>query len=162
MGRAITVGDNINTDYIIAGKHKRDTFNAREMAVHLFEDLDPTIYPRIREGDFLVAGANFGCGSSREHAPIVIKASGIKAVIAKSFARIFYRNSVNVGLPLIECNTDLIADGDELEVDISTFTIFDRTKGIVIQGKRLPSVMMKILEVGGLVNYLKENGAFKL
>ena len=122
------------------------------------EDANPEFASKVKKGDFIVAGKNFGCGSSREHAPAVIKLAGVSAVIAKSFARIFYRNAINIGLPVLIADTDLIDDGDELEVDVSSGTIRDLTKGIELKAKPLPDVMIKILENGGLVEYIKKHG----
>lgn len=127
-GKAHKFGDDINTDYIISGKYKFKSLDFNEMSKHLFEDLDPEFYKKITPGDIIVAGKNFGCGSSREQAPLVIKHAGISLVIAKSFARIFYRNSINVGLPLLEADTDQIDQGDELEVGLFNGKIFNKTK----------------------------------
>ncbi|MCX7720389.1 MAG: 3-isopropylmalate dehydratase small subunit [Dictyoglomus thermophilum] len=162
-GRAHKFGDDINTDYIISGKYKFKSLDFNEMSKHLFEDLDPEFYKKITPGDIIVAGKNFGCGSSREQAPLVIKHAGISLVIAKSFARIFYRNSINVGLPLLEADTDQIDQGDELEVDLFNGKIFNKTKNIVINSKNtFPDIMVKILQAGGLVEYLKKEGDFKI
>jgi len=118
LARRLTVSNNINTDYIISGRYKFKIQDPVELSRHIFEDLAPDFKGRIEEGDFLVAGDNFGCGSSREQAPVALKAAGIKAVVARSFARIFYRNAFNVGLCLIECETNYIDDMDELELDL--------------------------------------------
>lgn len=156
--------DNINTDYIISGRYKFKTQDINEMARHLMEDIDPdkNFYPKISSGDFIVAGANFGCGSSREQAPRVIKAAQISAVIAKSFARIFYRNAFNIGLPLIEADTDQIKAGDELEVDFDGGVIKNLTQKKEITFKPFPAVMQKLLDDGGLVAHLKKHGGFAL
>ncbi|HHV63129.1 MAG TPA: 3-isopropylmalate dehydratase small subunit [Firmicutes bacterium] len=161
-GRAHRFGDNVNTDYIISGKYKFKTLDMNELAKHVMEDLDPEFYNKVREGDFIVAGRNFGCGSSREQAPLAIKHARIGAVIARSFARIFYRNAINKGLPVVECDTSQIDDGDELEVDLGRGVVRDLTKGIEISAKPLPPVMLKILSDGGLVEHFKKYGTFNL
>ncbi|MGE5576129.1 MAG: 3-isopropylmalate dehydratase small subunit [Syntrophothermus sp.] len=154
--------DNINTDYIIAGKRKFKTLDMKELARYLMEDLDPDFYSKIKPGDFIVGGRNFGCGSSREQAPLVILNAGISAVIAKSFARIFYRNAINTGLPVLECDTDLIGAGDELVADLEAGVLEDRTTGVRIPVKPLPRVMIKILQDGGLAAHFRKYGTFKL
>lgn len=159
-GNAHKFGDNINTDYIISAKYKAETVNIEEMSKHLMEDIYRDFYSKIKNGDFIVAGINFGSGSSREAAPLVIKAAGINAVLAKSFARIFFRNGINIGLPLLECNTDLINNGDQLSIDLEKHLINDSTNGKVIQINPLPRVMVEILEEGGLENYFKKNKSF--
>ena len=126
------------------------------------EDADETFASRMKKGDFVVAGSNFGLGSSREHAPLIMKIAGVGAVLAKSFARIFYRNAINIGLLAIECDTDAIDDGDELELDIEKGIITDLTNGSIIQIEPLPPVMIKLLKDGGLVEHIKKNGDFKL
>ena len=126
------------------------------------EDLDPDFYSRVKKGDLLVAGSNFGCGSSREQAPMAIKYAGISAVVARSFARIFYRNCFNLGLPLIECDTADISEGDEIEVDLDNGVLNNRTKNTQIKIKPLPKTMQTLLEDGGLVNHFKKHGGFKL
>lgn len=162
-GKAHKFGDDINTDYIISGKYKFKSLDFNEMSKHLFEDLDPEFYKKITPGDIIVAGKNFGCGSSREQAPLVIKHAGISLVIAKSFARIFYRNSINVGLPLLEADTDQIEQNDELEVDLFKGKIYNKTKNLEIFSKStFPEIMVKILQMGGLVEYLKKEGDFKI
>ncbi|MFN3699150.1 MAG: 3-isopropylmalate dehydratase, partial [Dictyoglomus sp.] len=149
-GKAHKFGDDINTDYIISGKYKFKSLDFNEMSKHLFEDLDPEFYKKITPGDIIVAGKNFGCGSSREQAPLVIKHAGISLVIAKSFARIFYRNSINVGLPLLEADTDQIEQNDELEVDLFKGKIYNKTKNLEIFSKStFPEIMVKILQMGG-------------
>jgi len=160
-GKTHKFGDNINTDYIISGRYKFKTLDMKELARHLMEDLDPDFYKKISAGDFIVAGKNFGCGSSREQAPLAIKYAHISAVLAKSFARIFFRNAINTGLPLIECDTDEIADGDELVVDLEAGKIENFTSGKSITIKPLPPVMLKILNDGGLVEHFKKYGGFK-
>ncbi|NYE57012.1 3-isopropylmalate dehydratase small subunit [Carboxydothermus ferrireducens] len=159
-GKCHKFGNDVNTDYIISGKYKFKTLDMNELAKHVMEDLDPDIYNKITPGDFIVAGSNFGCGSSREQAPLAIKYAKIGAVIAKSFARIFYRNAINTGLPVIECDTDKINAGDELEVDLSKGIIRNLTTGEDIPIKPLPEVMIKILNDGGLIEHFKKYGTF--
>lgn len=159
-GKVHKFGNDVNTDYIISGRHKFKTLDMKELAKHVMEDLDPDFYNKIDKGDFIVAGSNFGCGSSREQAPLAIINADISAVIAKSFARIFYRNCINTGLPLIECDTDLINPGDELEIDLGSGLLHDRTQGIDIAITPLPPVMLKILNDGGLVEHFKKYGGF--
>jgi len=162
-GKAHTFGDDINTDYIIAGKWKFQTLDMRELAKHVMEDLDPDFYKKIKRGDFIVAGKNFGCGSSREQAPLAIKAAGISCVIAESFARIFFRNSINIGLPVVECKeASKIKEGDELEVDLGKGILKDKTKKLEFTTKPLPEVMLKILDDGGLVEHFKKHKGFNL
>ncbi|MEW6572021.1 MAG: 3-isopropylmalate dehydratase small subunit [Bacillota bacterium] len=160
QGRVHKFGDDVNTDYIISGKYKFKTLDMNELARHVMEDLDPDFYQKVRPGDFIVAGANFGCGSSREQAPLAIKHARIGAVLAKSFARIFFRNAINTGLPAVECDTDKIRPGDELVVDLVTGVIENRTSGVKIPVKPLPPVMLKILADGGLVEHFKKYGGF--
>ncbi|MBC7075642.1 MAG: 3-isopropylmalate dehydratase small subunit [Syntrophomonadaceae bacterium] len=160
-GRVHKFGDDINTDYIISGRYKFKTLDMKELAKHVMEDLDPDFYSKVKEGDFIVGGKNFGCGSSREQAPLAIINAGISAVIAKSFARIFYRNCINTGLPLIECDTDRIDEGDELEIDLHKGVLHNSTKGLDIPITPLPGVMLKILSDGGLVEHFKKYGTFK-
>ncbi len=128
-GKAHKFGNDINTDYIIAGKYKSKYATVKEQARHVMEDLDPHFYEKIAPGDFVVAGNNFGCGSSRETAPLVIRYANLSAVLAKSFARIFFRNAINTGLPVIRCDTDQIEPGDELEVDLAAGTVKNVTRG---------------------------------
>lgn len=161
-GRSHKFGDNINTDYIIAGKYKFKSTDMNEMAKHLMEDIRPGFYDEIEDGDFIVAGHNFGMGSSREQAPLVIKAAGISAVVAKDFARIFYRNCINVGLPVIECDTSSIEEGDELRIDLERGFVFNVTKDTRIKATPLPPVMVKILNEGGLAEHFKKHGGFSL
>ncbi len=161
-GKSHKFGDDVNTDYIISGRHKFKTLDMKELAKYVMEDLDPEFYSKINKGDFIVGGKNFGCGSSREQAPLAIIYADISAVLAKSFARIFYRNAINTGLPLLECDTDLIDSGDELEVDLSQGVIRNLTQGIDIEVTPLPQVMLKILSEGGLVEHFKKNGTFNL
>lgn len=161
-GKAHKFGDDINTDYIISGKYKFKTLDMNELAKHVMEDLDPDFYSKVETGDFLVAGSNFGCGSSREQAPLAIKHANIGAVLAKSFARIFFRNAINTGLPVIECDTDLIDIGDKLSVDLAGGKLRNETKNIDIEIKSLPPVMIKILNDGGLAPHFKKHGGFNL
>ncbi|MGQ9757348.1 MAG: 3-isopropylmalate dehydratase small subunit [Actinomycetota bacterium] len=161
-GRAHVFGDDVNTDYIISGKYKFKTLDMDELARHCMEDLDPEFVNKIRPGDFIVAGGNFGCGSSREQAPLVIKHAGVAAVLARSFARIFFRNAINKGLPVVECDTSGIRDGDELEVDLGAGRVANLTQGTILEVIPLPPVMMDILREGGLTAYLKKHGGFKL
>ncbi len=154
--------DDINTDYIISGKYKFKTLDMRELARHVMEDLDPNFYSKITAGDFIVAGSNFGCGSSREQAPLAIKNADIAAVLAKSFARIFYRNAINTGLPVVECDTDMISNGDKLEVDLTAGVVKNLTTGVEIKAKPLPDVMIKILNDGGLAQHFRKYGDFNL
>jgi 3-isopropylmalate/(R)-2-methylmalate dehydratase small subunit len=162
QGRAHKFGNDVNTDYIISGKYKFKTLDMKELARHVMEDLDPEFYTKVSPGDFIVAGTNFGCGSSREQAPLAIKYADVSAVLAKSFARIFYRNCINTGLPVVECDTDLIASGDRLEVDLAAGVIRNITSGIEIPIKPLPGVMIKILNDGGLAAHFRKYGGFNL
>lgn len=159
-GKAHNFGSDVNTDYIISGKYKFKTLDMTKLAHHVMEDLDPDFYSKVTPGDFIVAGTNFGCGSSREQAPLAIKYANISAVLAKSFARIFYRNAINTGLPVVECNTDLIQAGDELVVDLEAGLITNKTKDITIPVTPLPGVMLKILNDGGLAPHFKKYGGF--
>ena len=154
--------NDINTDYIISGRYKFKIQDPYELAKHVMEDLDPEFYSKIIKGDFIVAGRNFGCGSSREQAPMAIKYAGISAVIAKSFARIFYRNCFNLGLPLIECDTDQISDNDEMEIDLDHGILIDKTRNKDIEIKPFPATMQTLLSDGGLVEHFKKHGGFKL
>ncbi len=161
-GKAFKFGDNISTDHIAPGRlfHLRN--DLEEFAKHVLEDADSEFASKVQKGDFIVAGNNFGLGSSREHAPQIIKIAGVGAVIAKSFARIFYRNAINIGLLAIECDTDKIDKNDELELDLKKGTLKDITKNIELTITPLPEVMIKLLEDGGLVAHLNKNGDFKL
>jgi 3-isopropylmalate/(R)-2-methylmalate dehydratase small subunit len=161
--KAFKFGDDVNTDYIISGKYKFKSTDMEAMAVHAMEELDPEYFAKVKpEGGFLVAGRNFGMGSSREQAPLVLIHSNTKAVLAKSFARIFYRNAINTGLPVVECDTDLIDDGDVLELDLTAGLLRDVTKGIDIPFPPLPPVMAQLLADGGLVEHFKKHGGFAL
>jgi len=154
--------DDINTDYIISGRYKFKIQDPAELAKHAMEDLDPDFYSKVKPGDFIVAGTNFGCGSSREQAPMAIKSAGISAVIAKSFARIFYRNCFNLGLPLIECDTSGISDNDDLEIDLDAGILNNLSKKTKIKIASFPKTMQILLADGGLVDHFKKHGGFKL
>ena len=149
-------GDHVNTDVIIPARHLNST-SAEELASHCLEDLDRTFVERVRPGDILVAGANFGCGSSREHAPIALKAVGLSCVIAASFARIFYRNAINIGFPILECPQAAaeINDGDEVTVDFPTGLIRDETTGLEYHAAAFPPFLQEIIRHGGLLPYLQ-------
>jgi 3-isopropylmalate/(R)-2-methylmalate dehydratase small subunit len=154
-GRAWKFGNDIDTDIIVPGRYLIYT-DEETLASHCMEGLDPDFSEKCEKGDFIVAGTNFGCGSSREHAPISLKGVGVSAVIAESFARIFYRNATNVGVPLLEAPgiTEIVNDGDEIEVDMENATITSQN-GDTIEFKKLPPFMLEILEQGGLIEYLK-------
>ncbi|OGS61345.1 MAG: 3-isopropylmalate dehydratase [Euryarchaeota archaeon RBG_19FT_COMBO_69_17] len=158
MGRAWKFGDNISTDLIAAGRYYHLRSNLPELAKHVLEDARADFAPGVKAGDVVVGGRNFGKGSSREHAPVIIKLAGTRAVLAKSFARIFYRNAINIGLPAIVVDTDRIDEGDDLDVDLEKGVVHDRTKGIDLTFPSLPPVMARILEEGGLVEYIKNHG----
>jgi 3-isopropylmalate/(R)-2-methylmalate dehydratase small subunit len=158
-GRAHVYGDDIDTDRIIAGKYTK-TLNLQDLADHVLEDLDVDFRAKLVKGDVLVAGANFGCGSSREQAPLALKVAGVSAVVAKYFARIFFRNAINIGLPVLEV-PDLEADsGDGIEIDLKEGVVRNLTKGTTHRAAAMPQVMIDILDRGGLVAYLKENGTY--
>jgi 3-isopropylmalate/(R)-2-methylmalate dehydratase small subunit len=158
-GKVHRFGDNINTDYIISGKYKFKTLDMNELAHHVMEDIRPDFYNEVEKGDFIVAGENFGGGSSREQAPLVIQAAGVGAVLAKSFARIFVRNAINVGLPVVECDTSDIEEGDELKIDLVGGWVINVTKDKKTHSTPLPEVMVRILNAGGLAEYLKKEGS---
>ncbi|HPC78446.1 MAG TPA: 3-isopropylmalate dehydratase, partial [bacterium] len=139
-----------------------NTLDMKELARHIFEDIEPNFIDKIKPGDIIVAGRNFGCGSSREQAPLVIKNAGLSAVVASSFARIFYRNAINNGLPLVECDTSRIQDGDELEIDLENGVVRDLTGGFEMGINPLPPFMMKLLQDGGLVEHFKKYGGFSI
>ncbi|NTU89538.1 MAG: 3-isopropylmalate dehydratase [Actinobacteria bacterium] len=161
--KAFKFGDDINTDYIISGKYKFKSNDMNEMAHHAMEELDPHYYERVSpQGGFLVAGTNFGMGSSREQAPLVLIYSNTKAILAKSFARIFYRNAINCGIPVVECDTDLIDEGDDISVDLEAGVVKNVTKGIEIPFAPLPEVMARLLADGGLAAHFRKNGGFAL
>lgn len=147
--------DNVDTDVIIPARYL-NSFDANELASHAMVDIDPDFAKTVEKGDIIVAGQNFGCGSSREHAPLCLKTAGVKCVIAKSFARIFYRNSINIGFPIMECEeaADRIEKGDEVEVDFSTGVITNKTKNETYQSQPFPEFLQKMIDVDGLVNYV--------
>ncbi|MBA7659715.1 2,3-dimethylmalate dehydratase small subunit [subsurface metagenome] len=161
-GKAFKFGDSISTDHITPGRLAHLRSNLPELAKHVLEDADPTFASRVKAGDFIVAGSNFGLGSSREHAPLVIKMAGVSAILAKSVARIFFRNAINLGLPVLICNTDRIEDGDKLEVDLAAGTVNDITNGNQLTFNQIPEVMLHILDEGGLIPYIKKYGDFRL
>ncbi len=162
MGKAWKFGDNISTDLIAPGRYFHLRSNLPELAKHVLEGARPEFALLVQNGDFVVAGENFGLGSSREHAPIIIKLVGAKAVLAKSFARIFYRNCINIGLPAITCNTDKIDEGDELLLDMEKGVITNKTKEEYITFPPLSAVMNRILQEGGLVAYIKEHKSLEI
>lgn len=159
QGRVFKYPDNVDTDVIIPARYL-NTSNAAELAQHCMEDIDPSFVGRVSAGDVIVAGWNFGCGSSREHAPLVIKTCGTGCVIAKSFARIFYRNAINIGLPILECEqaAEEIAAGDEVRVDFDTGEISDITTGKTYKAQPFPPFIQNIIRCGGLLKSLKEEG----
>jgi len=161
-GKTFKFGDNISTDLIVPGRLAHLRSNLPELAKHVLEDADPTFASRVKPGDFVVGGSNFGLGSSREHAPLVIKMAGVSAILAKSVARIFFRNAINQGLPVLICDTDQIKDGDELEVDLAAGTVKDLTNGKTLTFGKIPPVMLSILNEGGLLEYIKKYGDFKI
>jgi 3-isopropylmalate/(R)-2-methylmalate dehydratase small subunit len=162
-GKAIKLGDNINTDFIISGRYKFSITDIKELSKHIMEDIDPNFPAKIVPGkSILVAGDNFGMGSSREQAPLVIKASGITAVLANSFARIFYRNGFNIGLPLIETKTGQIDENDALDIDVDRGIIRNLSKNTELEIKPVPHFMQEILNEGGIVNYFKKYKEFRV
>lgn len=161
-GRAIKVGDNISTDLIIPGRFAYLRSNLPELAKHVLEDTLPTFTSKVSQGDFLVAGENFGLGSSREHAAMLIKMSGVGAVLAKSVAHIFFRNAINHGLPVLLCDTNEIGEDDELEIDLSDFVVINLTSDTRLSYNKIPPLMAAILEEGGLVPYIKKHKGFSL
>ena len=154
-GFARVFGDHINTDYIISGKYKSRLTDLNEMAKHIMEDIRFDFYKEIKPGDFIVGGLNFGCGSSRETAAWVIKRAGISAVLAKGFARIFFRNAINVGVPVLRVDTGSIREGDKLRIDLNLGKVENLTRGGVLTTQPLPAFIQKILDAGGMENYLK-------
>lgn len=159
-GASLKLGDNINTDFIISGRYKFSITDMKELAKHIMEDIDPSFPSKIIPGrSIIVAGNNFGMGSSREQAPLVIKEAGITAVLSKQFARIFYRNGFNIGLPLIETDTDRIDDGDELAIDLDKGIIFNTTQHTELLINPFPPFMQELLREGGIVNYYTKYGA---
>ena len=158
-GRVFKYGDNVDTDVIIPARYLNSS-DPKELATHCMEDIDKDFVNKVQQGDIMVANKNFGCGSSREHAPIAIKAAGISCVIAETFARIFYRNSINIGLPIIECPEAAkeINAGDEVSIDFDSGVITDNTTGKSYQGQAFPEFMQKIIQANGLINYINEKG----
>ena len=161
-GKAIKLGDNISTDDIIPGRFAHLRSNLPELAKHVLEDTAPGFASKAKSGDFLVAGKNLGLGYSREHAPVVIKMSGVGAILAKSAARIFFRNAINQGLPVLLCDTDKIGDGDELEIKLTGGMIANLTSGITLSCSKMPPIMSAILKEGGLIPYIQKHKDFKL
>ncbi len=159
VGKAHVYGDNIDTDRIIPGKYTK-TLDLDQLANHVLEDLDPEFSKKVKKGDVLVAGENFGCGSSREQAPLALKQAGVSVVIANYFARIFFRNAINIGLPVIEVKDLEINPGDEVEVTLSTGEVVNKTTKQTFYGSKIPNVMVNILNDEGLENYLKKNKAY--
>lgn len=157
-GKAWIFGDDVNTDLIIPGKYL-ELVDPEEMAKHAMEGIDPDFPKKIQKGDLVIGGTNFGCGSSREHAPLALKYAGISAVIAESFARIYYRNSINIGLPALECPgiTGAVKEGDTVEVDVTGGTVKNTSTGAELNFTPLPDFMIDVLNEGGLVGYLKKN-----
>jgi len=161
-GRAFKFGDDISTDHIIPGKYAHLRSDLPELAKHVMEDADPTFAEKVKPGDFIIGGKNFGLGSSREHAPLVIKMAGVSAILAKSVARIFFRNAINQGLPVLICDTDKIDAGDEIEVNLTRGIATDLTKNIQLTFGKIPEVMLDILNEGGLIPYINKHGDFIL
>ena len=157
-GKVFKFGDNVDTDVIIPARYLNSSDPA-ELATHCMEDIDKDFVKNVNKGDIIVANKNFGCGSSREHAPIAIKAAGVSCVIAETFARIFYRNAINIGLPIIECPeaAEAINAGDDVSVDFDSGVITDKTTGQTFQGQAFPEFMQKIIKAEGLVNYINSN-----
>lgn len=157
QGTVYKYGDNIDTDVIIPARYL-NTQDAKELARHCMEDIDKSFVTKVKQGDIMVGGENFGCGSSREHAPLAIKSAGIDCVIAKSFARIFYRNSINIGLPILECPaaSEAIADGDTVAIDFDTGVITDVTTGATFQAEPFPPFIQNIIQKGGLMASIRE------
>jgi 3-isopropylmalate/(R)-2-methylmalate dehydratase small subunit len=161
-GRAFKFGDDISTDIIIPGRYAHLRSDLPELAKHVMEDADPTFAEKVKPGDFIIGGKNFGLGSSREHAPLVIKMAGVSAILAKSVARIFFRNAINQGLPILICDTDKIDAGDEIEVNLTRGIATDLTKNIQLSFGKIPEVMLDILNEGGLISYINKHGDFIL
>ena len=156
-GKVFKFGDNVDTDVIIPARYLNSS-DPKELAEHCMEDIDADFVKKVNDGDIIVATKNFGCGSSREHAPIAIKAAGVSCVIAETFVRIFYRNAINIGLPIIECPeaSKAIDEGDEVEVDFDSGVITNKTKGETYQGQAFPPFMQQIIACEGLVNYINK------
>lgn len=161
-GKAFKFGDDISTDLIIAGKYAHLRSNLPELAKHAMEDANPDFVKQVKPGDFIVGGSNFGLGSSREHAPLVIKMAGVSAILAKSFARIFFRNAINQGVPALICDTDKISQDDLLEIRLEEGVINNITKKETYRFTRIPPAMLSILNEGGLIPYINRHGDFKL
>jgi 3-isopropylmalate/(R)-2-methylmalate dehydratase small subunit len=161
-GKVFKFGDDISTDHITAGRYAPLRSNLPELAKHVMEDADQTFAQKVKPGDLIAAGKNFGLGSSREHAPLVIKIAGVSAILAKSVARIFFRNAINQGLPVIICDTDKIDDGDEVEINLAKGIVTDLTNGNKLTFSKIPQVMLDILAEGGLIPYINKYGDFKL
>ena len=159
FGKAHVYGDDIDTDRIIPGKYTK-TLDMSDLAAHVLEDLDPSFREHVKSGDILVGGKNFGAGSSREQAALAIKAVGVAAVVAESFARIFYRNAINIGLPVLEIGPHSIKSGNTLEIDLNQGEVVDAKSSKSYAASQIPDVMVDILEQGGLVNYLKLHGKY--
>ena len=157
-GRVYKYGDNVDTDVIIPARYLNIT-DGMELAKHCMEDIDKEFIKTVQKGDIMVAQKNFGCGSSREHAPLVIKCAGVSCVIAETFARIFYRNAINIGLPIIECKeaAEKIEAGDMVEIDFDSGMIYNRTKDESYQGEAFPPFMQELIAAGGLINYMNQN-----
>ena len=155
LGHVFKYGDNVDTDVIIPARYL-NSFDPQELASHAMVDIDPEFAGKVQPGDIIVARKNFGCGSSREHAPLCLKAAGVSCVIADTFARIFYRNAINIGLPIIECPeaAEGIDAGDQVEIDFDSGRIYNRTKGTEFQGQAFPPFMQELISAGGLVNYI--------
>jgi 3-isopropylmalate/(R)-2-methylmalate dehydratase small subunit len=155
-------GDDVSTDHITSGRHRFLAKDIAALAAHCLEDLDPEFARRVQPGDFVVGGRNFGCGSSREYAPRVLQALGVQAVLARSFARIFFRNAINIGFPAVEAETDGVAAGDRLRLDLAAGAIENVTRGTTVACRPYPRVMLAILQDGGLVAHLKKHGTYRL
>ena len=157
-GKVIKFGDNVNTDVILPGRYLVLTLNPEELAKHAMEGLDPTFSGRVRGGTILAGGKNFGCGSSREEAPLALKHAGVKCVLAESFARIFFRNAINIGLPVLECPgvSSKVEEGDELKVDLKAGEVKNQTKKLILRATRLPEFILETLNDGGLIEHLRK------
>jgi len=161
-GNAFKFGDNISTDHIIPGKYAHLRSNLPDLAKHVMEDADSSFAKKVKQGDFIIAGKNFGLGSSREHAALIIKIAGVSAILAKSVARIFFRNAINQGLPVLICDTDKIDTSDIIKVNLTTGIVTDLTNGVRLTSGKIPKVMLDILDEGGLVPYITKHRAFEL
>lgn len=161
-GKVWKFGDDISTDHIAPGRLFHLRTNLPELAKHVLEDADPDFAKKVKPGDIIAGGKNFGLGSSREHAPRIIKISGVTCILAKSFARIFYRNAINVGLPVLEVDTDRIDEGDKLEINLNTGKIKNLTKNEELTASQIPPFMLKIIEDGGIEEHIKKYGDFQL